>query len=139
MSARTIVGVGQELVQVAGMAAVGLALWARVRSSDTRSPAFWLAAVLGLAVSMSSPNAAVLVGVVMLVGVEVRSGLFGLLVASAALAGISGLIVGSISRTAALVVEVPAVVLLSAGAVVGLGATRRADGTNGVAVGAPSA
>lgn len=96
---------------------------------------FWVAVVVGLAMSMSSPTAAVLVGVVMLVGVEVRSGLFGLLVASAALAAIGGLIVGSISPEAALVVELPAVVLLSAGAAVGVRATQRADGPKRLAVG----
>lgn len=138
-SGRTIASVGDEVVQVASMAAVGLALWARVLSSDTRSPRFWLAVAFGLAIAVSSPAAAVLVGVVMLVGVEVRSGLFGLLVASAALAGIGGLIVNSISPAAALVVEVTAVVLLFAGAAVGIGAKQRADGTNRVAVGTHSA
>lgn len=114
------------MVQVAGVAAVALAAGARFRSSQERSPAFWLWVALGLVLATTSPTAAVLVGVITLVGVDVRSGILGLFVFLASLLGISGMIASAVAPSAALLVEAPAVLCLLAGAAVALRAERLA-------------
>lgn len=118
------------MVQVVGVAAVALAVCARFRSSPERSPAFWLWVAIGLVLATTSPTAAVLVGVIALVGVEVRSGTLGLFAFLASLLGVSGMIVSAVAPSAALLVEAPAVLCLLAGAGVALRAERFADATS---------
>ncbi len=123
-------GMWEGLVQLASVAAVALAVWVRVRSSGAPSVLYWVGVSFGVAVAISSPTAAVLVAVFVLVGVEARSGLLGLLVASSALLGIGLLILGAIiSPVAASLVEVTALVLVLASTAVASTAVASTGGT----------
>lgn len=113
-------------MQIVTVLAVGLAMCARLRSSQVRSPGSWAVVALGLVIAMASPTAAVLVGVVALIGIEARSGVMGLFVFLAALLGIGAMIISAVAPTAALLVEAPAVLCVMAGAAVALGAEQRA-------------